>query len=70
MIILNRFLSKHKSGHITRKFGVHLFNKTNHYTHYPRKKCKDNEPDCVDYGLPTDAESLEQGEIYITQFML
>ena len=60
------FLSKHKSGHITRKFGVHLFNKTNHYTHYQRRICNGNAPDCVDYGLPTDTEALGQGEIYVT----
>ena len=58
------FLSEHKSGHVTRKFAVASFiNKTNHQTPLPRVNC--NEPDCIDYELPTDAKALEQGEIHV-----
>ena len=65
------FLSEHKSGHVTRKFGVGSFiNKTNHQTPLPRVNCDSNGPDCIDYELPTDPLALEQGKIYVTYIML
>ena len=62
-----RFLSEHKSGHVTRKFGVVSFiNKTNYQIPLPRVNCDD----CIDYELPIDPLALEQGKIYVTYIML
>ena len=52
-------VSKHSSGHITREFNV----KHEERETCPRRMCGDGINDrCVDYGLPTEPQALQEGK--------
>ena len=61
-------MSKGQSGHVTRQFNVVRTS----YETYNRQKCIPGEDDknkqiCIDYGLQTDLQALEEGKChYIT----